>query len=121
MNDFNKLKEAIKTYLTKIPKNSTIDAHSVLAVLLNIADDIQSYSSNGWIGADTPPDGDNDVWVAYKPIQKSNLNNKDRPICYCVGYYSYVLQRWFVADANKFPSCICEVTYWQPLLEPPKE
>ena len=78
-------------------------------------------SHNSWIGADMPPDDNHDVWVSYKPIQKSHPNNKDRTRRYCMGYYSSVLQRWFVADADRFPSCICEVTHWQEIIPPNEE
>lgn len=87
-------------------------------VTMTLDTDVQD---SGWISTDTPPDDNHDVWVSYKPIQKSHPNNKDRPRRYCTGYYSSVLQRWFIADANRFSNCICEVTHWREIIPPNEE
>lgn len=86
-----------------------------------LEEQVNKQLDGGWISADIPPDHNNDVWVSYKPIQKSHPNNKDRPRRYCVAYYSQVLQRWFVADADRFKDCICEVTHWQEIIPPNEE
>lgn len=97
------------------------NAHIMRSIRREIEGWEKKQHDGGWISADTPPDDNNDVWVSYKPIQKSHPDNKDRPRRYCTGYYSSVLQRWFVADANRFPNCICEVTHWQEIIPPNEE
>lgn len=96
-----------------IGSNNTIKG----GVTMTIGTHVQN---SGWISADTPPDDDRDVWVSYKPIQIEHPNNKDRTRHYCTGFYSPIMQKWFVKDANRFPSCICEVTHWQDIT-PPKD
>lgn len=97
------------------------NAHIMRSIRRELEEQAKKRIDGGWISAGTPPDDNHDVWVSYKPIQKSHPNNKDRPRRYCVGYYSKVLQRWFVTDANRFPSCICEVTHWQEIIPPNEE
>lgn len=49
MNKFDKLKERIEAYLANIPKDKTADVHSILADLLDYADDIANHDNNNWV------------------------------------------------------------------------
>lgn len=111
MNNFDKLKERIEAYLANIPKDRTADVRSILADLLDYADDIENQGSNSWISVDDELPKPFEKVLVYVKTPKKVIIGTDS---HNPELLEYGVRHSFVATKH-------EVTHWQPLPQAPKE
>lgn len=109
MNNFDKLKERIEAYLANIPKDRTADVRSLLADILDYADDLMKNGNDGWISVDDELPSKDNFYLVYQ------FNGHKDEYETTIKWFSKKEQNFLEWDFQD------EVTHWQYLPRPPKE